>query len=381
MPLILDYEPTAALYRRCADARLTMARIGYSDQHHLLGIMDGAARFAREHGIAELPLGVFSTVGHYIFQMLPRYLHAGHRLPSDGGDPAAYRQRLLRNARLATGFLATLTDAADPDYGAVHVTHHYDHGHHTLPGGVRSRNELLRDLEFIDLFSSVMFDDTHSPFADNVASSIAYRRFVEDSGRRKVMEGCLEEVAAGGMGLEESAASSPDRIEQYLARTGFELVVPNIGTESVTARQVGVQWQVLEELAARGAGHRLVVHGFSSVRRLPVAEQRRLGELGVVAMNAFSYVPQEIGRRLLEEAAAMHGAHDAERGYPIGFAADGAPRYPDAAKSDDANAFFGPLLDQLRDRQTALIANSVYQILVNLGYARLAVAPGESRDV
>ena len=211
MPLILDYQPTAALYRRCAAAGLTMARIGYSDQHHLLGIVDGAARFAREHGIAGLPLGVFSTVGHYIFQMLPRYLHAGHRLPAAGGDPAAYRQRLLRNARLATGFLATLTDAGDPDYGAVHVTHHYDHGHHTLPGGVRSQNELLRDLPFIDLFSSVMFDDTHSPFADNVASSIAYRSFVEDSGRRKVMEGCL--------------------------------VVPNIGTESVTTRQVGVQWR------------------------------------------------------------------------------------------------------------------------------------------
>ena len=375
MPLILDYEPTAALYRRCGDARLTMARIGYSDQHHLLGIVDGAARFARDHRIAELPLGVFSTVGHYIFQMLPRYLHAGHRLPSDGGDPAAYRQRLLRNARLATGFLATLTDAADPDYGAVHVTHHYDHGHHTLPGGVRSRDELLRDLEFIDLFSSVMFDDTHSPLADNVTSSVAYRRFVEDAGRRKVMEGCLEEVAAGGMGLEESAASSPDQIEEYLAHTGFELVVPNIGTESVTARQVGVQWRVLEELAARGIGHRLVVHGFSSVRRLAVAEQRRLGELGVVAMNAFSYIPQEIGRRLLQEAVAIHGAHDPERGFPTGFGTDDAPQYPDAAVRGDANTFFGPLLDQLRDRQVALIADSVYQILDNLGYTRLAVAP------
>lgn len=374
MPLILEYEPTAALYRRCADAGLTMARIGYSDQHHLLGIVDGAARFARDHGIAELPLGVFSTVGHYIFQMLPRYLHAGHRLPAEGGDPAAWRQRLLRNARLATGFLATLTDAGDPDYGAVHVTHHYDHGHHTLPGGVRSRNELLRDLVFIDLFSSVMFDDTHSPFADNVANSIDYRRFVEDSGRQKVMEGCLEEVAAGGMGLDESASSSPDQIEEYLARTGFELVVPNIGTESVTARQVGVQWQVLEELAARGAGHRLVVHGFSSVRRLAVDQQRRLGALGVVAMNAFSYIPQEIGRLLLQEAAAMHDAHDAERGYPTGFAADGTPQFPDAAGRGDANVFFSPLLDRLRDRQVKLIANSVYQILDNLGYAGLAVA-------
>ena len=372
MPLILDYDATAALYRRCGEARLTMARIGYSDQHHLLGIVEGAARFARDHAIAELPLGIFSTVGHYILQMLPRYLRADHVLPAQGGDPAAYRTRLHRNARLATGFLATLTAAGDPDYGAVHVTHHYDHGHHTLPGGVRSQNELLRDLEFIDLFSSVMFDDTHSPFSDNVASSIEYRSFVEDSGRKKVMEGCLEEVAAGGKGLDASASSNPDQIEEFLARTGFELVVPNIGTESVTARQVGVQWQVLEELAARGLGHRLVVHGFSSVRKLAVAEQRRLGELGVVAMNAFSYIPQEVGRRLLQEAAAMHAAHDAERGYPIGFSATGAPRFPDSAARGDANVFFGPLLDQLRDLQVKLIANSVYEILDNLGYARLA---------
>ena len=94
MPLILDYEPTAALYRRCGEARLTMARIGYSDQHHLLGIVEGAARFARDHAVAELPLGIFSTVGHYVLQMLPRYLHAGHALPAAGGDPAAYRRRL-----------------------------------------------------------------------------------------------------------------------------------------------------------------------------------------------------------------------------------------------------------------------------------------------
>ena len=133
-----------------------------------------------------------------------------------------------------------------------------------------------------------------------------------------------------------------------------------------------MQWQVLEASGGeRGLGQRLVVHGFSSVRRLAVAEQRRLGELGVVAMNAFSYIPQEIGRRLLQEAAALHGARDPERGYPTGFAADGAPRYPDAAGRGDANVFFGPLLDQLRDLQVELIAASVYQILDHLGYARL----------
>ena len=86
-----------------------------------------------------------------------------------------------------------------------------------------------------------MFDDTHSPFEDNCRNSADYRAFLEAEGRKKVLEGCLEEVAAGGDGLDESACTNPDQIEQFLERTGFELVVPNIGTESINA-QLRSQW-------------------------------------------------------------------------------------------------------------------------------------------
>ncbi|MCZ6795813.1 MAG: class II fructose-bisphosphate aldolase [Planctomycetota bacterium] len=365
MPLVLDYAETLALYRRCGDAGLTMARIGYSDQDQIFGIIRGAARFAREHDIRVLPIGIFSTVGHYIFQQLPRYLTADHRLPSEGGDPSEYRRRLYRNARLATSFMETVTEEGDPDHGHVHIIHHYDPGHHTLPGGKLSRNELLRDFEFIDLFSSVMFDDTHSPFEENVAHSIDYRKLLHSSGRKKVLEGCLEEVAAGGQGKESSAFTDPGQIEHYLEKTGFELVVPNIGSESIHARQVGIEWSVLEELHRRGVGSRLVVHGFSSIRKLPVDEQRRLGKLGVVGMNAWSYIPQHIGPRLLERAARILKLHDEEKGHPVDFDA-GEPVY---RPSTDANVFFGPLLDQVRDLKVELIADSVHEILGNLGTA------------
>ena len=369
MPLIKDYDATQALYRRCAEHDLVMARLGYASQDEIYGIVKGAARFASEHGIRELPLGIFSTVGHYILQTLPRYLEGGHVLPSKGGDPAAYRRILFRNCRLATAFMEILTDPADSDFGAVAVTHHYDHGHHTLPGGKRSEDELLCEPEFLDMFSSVMFDDTHSPFEENVASSIEYRRFVEGTGRKKVMEGCLEEVAAGGQGLAASQVTDPSQIEEYLARTGFELVVPNIGTESIHARAVGVQWGVLEAICERGIGHRLVVHGFSSIRKLAVEEQRRLGTLGVVGMNAYSYIPQHIGPQVLERAARLVAARDAQKGHPIGFTDDGTPRYD---TSGDANVFFAPLLDEVRDFRVGAIAGSVYEILENLGYARLS---------
>jgi fructose-bisphosphate aldolase class II len=368
MPLVLDFDSTWRLYRFCAENDLVLARIGYSDQDQLQGIVRGAARFARELGIEILPVGVFSTVGHYIFQQLPRYLLADHTLPSAGGDPAEYRRRLLRNARLATGFLSILTERGDPEFGCVHVTHHYDHGHHTLPGGDRSQNELLHDLEFLDLFSSVMFDDTHSPFEDNVRHSIAYREELRRRGRRKVLEGCLEEVAAGGAGKAATAVTDPECVEEYLERTGFDLVVPNIGTESIHARQVGVDWSVLERLHERGVGHRLVVHGYSSIRRLAPEEQRRLGRLGVVGMNAWSYIPQAIGPQLLERSANILRHRDAQRGYPVDFDAGGAPLYN---PSDDANVFFGPLLDQVRDLKVRLIADSVFEILKNLGYERL----------
>ena len=149
--------------------------------------------------------------------------------------------------------------------------------------------------------------------------------------------------------------------------------MPNIGTESIHARQVGVEWSVLEELSRRGVGNRLVVHGFSSIRRLSPAEQRRLGELGVVAMNAWSYIPQSIGPRLLERAARIRELHDAEKGYPVDFHPSDRPIYE---PSEDANIFFGPLLDQVRDLKVRLIADSVHEILDNLGYAALGGTTG-----
>ena len=371
MPLVKDYEGTKALYKMCADARIVMARIGYTDQDQIHAIVRGAARFAADHKIRKLPMGIFVTVGHYIFQQLPRYLLAGHVLPSRGGDPKEHRRRLFRNVRLATAFMEILTDPSDSDFGNVFVTHHYDHGHHTLPGGRLSRDELLREPEFVDFFSSVMFDDTHSPFEKNVESSREYKRFLEGSRRKKVLEGCLEEVAAGGMGLEKSGITDPARIREYLERTGFDLVVPNIGTESVHARPVGVQWGVLEQIQKLGVGPRLVVHGFSSIRTLSPVEQQRLGALGVVGMNAWSYVPQTIGPKLLERAELIRRHKDPEKGYPVDFDAEGKPAYN---PSKDANVFFGPLVDQVRDLKVRLIADSVYEILSNLGYARLARA-------
>ena len=371
MLLVLDYDGTMDLYRLCAAHDLTMPRIGYSDQEQIHGVVKGAARFGADHGIDVLPIGIFCTVGHYIFQQLPRYLETDHTLPSDGGDPAEYRRVLYRNAQLATTFMKIVTDEGSSDYGRVHVTHHYDHGHHTLPGGGLSQNELLRDVEFIDLFSSVMFDDTHSPFESNVENSIEYRSFLAAVGRRKVLEGCLEEVAAGGSGKESTAATDPRQVEEYLERTKFELVVPNVGTESIHASQVGVQWEVLEALAEADVGHRLVVHGFSSIRKLPVDELRRLGRLGVVGVNAWSYIPQSIGPKLLERAAKILEAKDEKRGYPATFDLEGQPVYK---PSDDANDFFGPLLDQVRGFKVRLIADSVYEILENLGFGVLGKA-------
>lgn len=368
MPLILEQDATKDIYKLCADNDLTLARIGYTNQDHLQAIIRGASQFATDKGIKRLPLGIFATVGHYVLQQLPRYLDANFTLPTKGGDPKAYRRRLLCNIKLATDFMTTLTDPEWSDFGNVHVIHHYDHGHHTLPGGVLSKDELLRDADFLKFFSSVMFDDSHSPFEENMKNSREYREYLEKQGTPRVLEGCLEEVAAGGAGLEESTFTRPSDIVEYLEKTGYELVVPNIGTESVHGEARGVQWQILEELQELTVGHCLVIHGFSSIRTLDPADQKRLGPLGCVAMNAFSYIPQRIGRQGLERAANILKHQDDERGLPVDFDGD-TPVYKNTG---DANDFFGPLLDQVRDFQVREIAATVYEILDNLGYEKLA---------
>ncbi len=368
MPLVLDFQGTKDLYQLCADNNLTMARIGYTTQDQIHGIIKGASKFAKDHNISRLPLGIFATVGHYIMQQLPRYLESGHHLPSEGGDPGAYRKRCILNLKLATDFMSTVSDPDWSDYGDVHITHHYDHGHHTLPGGIISKNEFLRDEQALSFFSSVMFDDSHSPFADNIVHSAEYKKFLQSKGIDKVVEGCLEEVAAGGKGLEASQFTKATEIEEFLEKTGFELVVPNIGTESINAKPVGVQFDILEDIQKLGVGARLVVHGFSSIKSLPIDDQRRLGSLGVVGMNAWSYIPQEVGRECLHRGHQLIEHHDEEKGFPVDFDSDGKPVYN---PSKDANIFFGPLTDQVRDLQVRRIAESVYKILDNLDYARL----------
>jgi hypothetical protein len=59
------------------------------------------------------------------------------------------------------------------------------------------------------------------------------------------------------------------------------------------------------------------------------------------------------------------------KGYPVGFDAEGHPIHD---PSKDANVFFGPILDQVRDLKVQLISDGVYEILGNLGYAKLAGA-------
>ncbi|NRB28308.1 MAG: hypothetical protein HRU37_11580, partial [Roseibacillus sp.] len=51
MPLVLDYDSTMKLYERCGEKKIVMARIGYSDQDQIQGIVRGAARFAEDHAI------------------------------------------------------------------------------------------------------------------------------------------------------------------------------------------------------------------------------------------------------------------------------------------------------------------------------------------
>ena len=125
----------------------------------------------------------------------------------------------------------------------------------------------------------------------------------------------------------------------------------------------------MEEIKKLNVGNRLVVHGFSSIRTLSADEQRRLGKLCVVAMNAYSYIPHEVGTAGLERSARLLEHKDSEKGYPVEFSEDGQPIYD---PSKDANVFFGPLLDQVRDFKVKMIADGVYKILENLGYARLA---------
>ena len=378
MPHSETFWETSALFGRAAAFKIMIARFGFTCPEHIRGIVRAGARCAAKHQISVLPLGIFATIGHYVLYQLPRYLDGNCKLPSEGGDPEAYRLRVQLAAQMAVLEIKAALQEEDPD-GHVHTFFHYDHNHVVQANGngeSPSPDEFVglnpRDAEILQHFTSVMVDGSAASNLDvNIGASCAFIERFERMGFKAVYEVCSEEVPAQDGVAANSEFTTPQVAERLLDETGAHTICPNVGTESVTNKETSFDEPTMQAFAEAGIGPRIVIHGFSSLMKLPAATLQKLAPWGAIGFNGFSFMMNEVEPLVMEWCGNVIAGHDDAKGYPIGFSDQvrGDPLYADTGNANVKNS---ALLDGARDLRIELVAQRVEETLDKIGYAGFA---------
>jgi len=182
------------------------------------------------------------------------------------------------------------TDPAGP-FGKLRVMTHLDHGQ---PEG--DAEILERRLERL---SSVMFDASTMPFDENIAATAAY---VERHRDKVVVEGAVDEIFESGTGQAKNQVTTVEQAERFVAQTGVDLIVPNLGTEHrASARELHYYGDQARAISG-AVGKLLVLHGTSS---LSPADFTRLKDDGIIKVNIWTAIEkagaQACVRKALDE--------------------------------------------------------------------------------
>lgn len=184
----------------------------------------------------------------------------------------------------------------DGPYPDVDVLTHFDHGQPD-----RDAEVLTQSLE---RFSSVMFDASALPWEENLARTA---EFVAHRGNHVLVEGAADEIIDAG-GVEHAELTTPERAEEFVQKTGADMVVANLGTEHrASAADLKYVPEAARAIAER-IGPKLVLHGASSV---PADQLATLYADGVCKVNVWTILERESSAALLSamvrDAVAVAG--------------------------------------------------------------------------
>lgn len=174
--------------------------------------------------------------------------------------------------------LETLCDTDSP-FKDHNVMVHLDHIQHDA------------DIELLSWdmkqFSSIMYDASNLPLTENIRKTA---EFVERRGDKILIEGACDEIVDAS-GNESCKLTTPERAENYIRKTGADMIVANLGTEHrASVAELKYHDDIAREISDRIGGAKLVLHGCSSVS----ADQiRNLFKDGICKVNIWTALERD----------------------------------------------------------------------------------------
>jgi len=273
MALIHERAEVLATYADAACRGWVVPCFGSENLTTTEAVLEAAARYAAASGIPDLPVTVAITGAYPHRSQAAFYSHT---------------RQVGLGLRLFLADLRELTAAGSP-YARLRVMAHFDHAQHDLDAAALESGDP-------GPWASVMYDASTLPFTANIAAT---RAFVERRGQQVVIEGACDEIVDSGDGGGD--LTTPERAARYLAGTGVDLMVANLGTEH---RASGADLRYRGDLAracSAAVGGRLVLHGCSSV---PQSELGGLFADGVRKVNIWTMLERDASPLLLADMAA-----------------------------------------------------------------------------
>ncbi len=279
MPIILGKERVVELYHAAAERSWVVPTFCAENQTTIEAVLAACQTKAEELG-TRVPVTIAVT-GRYSHRAQACY-YAGSRNPDTGFEL----------------FLGDCDVLARPsgDYPDVDVLTHFDHGQFDVDAD-RLAGDLSR-------FSSVMYDGSAAPWELNLAKTA---EFMRAHGDDVLVEGAADEIvdATGGA---RGVLTSPERAEEFVERTGVDMVVANLGTEHrASASDLRYVPEAAQAISER-IGKRLVLHGASSV---PVPQLASLFSDGVIKVNIWTTLERDTSplllRQMVEHADTVAG--------------------------------------------------------------------------
>jgi fructose-bisphosphate aldolase class II len=281
MPIVTDRAAVLDVFEEARERHWVIPAFGTENLTTTEAILTSALHHGERLGIPDMPVMVAATNRYPERSQTSYYTHT-------------------RDCRIGLELL--LADlqvlAASSVFGKLRILIHLDHIQHDLDEELWSGD--------LGRFSSIMFDASTLPLDENIQAT---KRFAEARRRDIVIEGACDYI-----GGRESVLTEASDAERFMRDTQVDWVVANLGTEHrAGASELRYARERAREISAL-VGHRLVLHGTSSV----AADQ--LGGLfadGIAKVNLWTALERDPSAILLREmitsAAKVAGPREAKK--------------------------------------------------------------------
>jgi len=138
-------------------------------------------------------------------------------------------------------------------YPNVDLLLHLDHSQFDTDAGLLNGD--------LSKFSTVMYDASELPMEENILRTAEFVRRKHDE---IMIEGACDEIVDAG-GEQHNDITDAARCEDYVRRTGVDMVVANLGTEHRASSKSLHYYQDAACAIRDRIGHKIVLHGTSSV--------------------------------------------------------------------------------------------------------------------